>query len=419
MIPSDLAARLRMLTEASFFSNEPEIPGLARAREIQGDLPDLQPGQRFTATIQRPLPDGSFQAIVAGRTYTLALSHPAQTGDTLELVVTRNSPRAVFAERPASDIAPQTLPQSAGQPTLSATGRLISFLLTGRPAPAPTPLAGGQPLLPTPPQHGAALAPLLRQALGQSGLFYEAHQAQWIAGQRDTALLAAEPQGRQAASGMAAATPAGAGAAAATAPPLLPQAGAADTPTPDAAHAARLAGESAAPHGPAGTGQLAHEAEASRTGASPTLPDTAAVSERGPEHHKGMAIPEPLLPLVHQQLDTLATHQLVVQAQAWPGQTMEWSIEEPDDDSAGERREGETDEGERSWKTTLRLRLPRLGGIEARVQLTPAGVAVRLLSDDEATATALGGGREALENALAAADVPLTGFIVETPHGGQ
>ncbi|TMW75913.1 hypothetical protein FG147_04600, partial [Thauera sp. UPWRP] len=45
MIPADLAARLRTLTEASFFETEPPVPGLQRAREIQSRLPELVPGQ--------------------------------------------------------------------------------------------------------------------------------------------------------------------------------------------------------------------------------------------------------------------------------------------------------------------------------------------------------------------------------------
>ena len=61
MIPVDLAARLRLLNEASFFNTEPPVAGLQRAREIQAQLPELIPGQRFFATLQRTLPDGTFR----------------------------------------------------------------------------------------------------------------------------------------------------------------------------------------------------------------------------------------------------------------------------------------------------------------------------------------------------------------------
>ena len=139
MIPTDLAARLRLLAEASFFDSEPPVQGTARVREIQA--------QQFTAQITRALPDNTFQAIVAGREYTLALNHPAKAGDALELVVTRNTANAVFA-RVVGEGARTQNPANVGvevasRPSLSPTGRLISFLLTGQPTPQPTTLAAG------------------------------------------------------------------------------------------------------------------------------------------------------------------------------------------------------------------------------------------------------------------------------------
>ena len=97
MIPADLAARLRLLNEASFFNTEPPVAGLQRAREIQAQLPELVPGQRFFATLQRTLPDGTFRALVAGQQMTLSLNSAAKSGDTLELEVSQVTPRAVFA----------------------------------------------------------------------------------------------------------------------------------------------------------------------------------------------------------------------------------------------------------------------------------------------------------------------------------
>ncbi|ENO87960.1 flagellar hook-length control protein FliK, partial [Thauera linaloolentis] len=122
-------------------------------------------------------------------------------------------------------------------------------------------------------------------------------------------------------------------------------------------------------------------------------------------------IPERLLPLVHQQLDALATHQYVWQGQAWPGQQMEWIIEDP------EQEEGDGgDPSEQGWNTTLRLTLPRLGSIEAHMHLTAAGVALRLRSDDDASIAALDADAAALAQALETADVKLTGLVVERRH---
>ena len=381
MIPSDLAARLRMLTEASFFDSEPPVSGTARIREIQARLPQLVPGERFSATLQRPLPDGTFQAIVAGRSYTLALDRSATVGDTLELIVVRNTPKAVVAQlaAPAST--------SAAGASLSATGRLIGFLLTGQPASQPAALAGGKPLVDTPPGAGAGaahLAPVLRQALARSGLFYEAHQLQWLSGKLDTAALRLEPQGH------------------------LPLARTAGSPAgePGSASPAAAAGLArGTPAGPPGASSLA-------AGVVAEFADDLEASL--PVAGRASGIPDRLLPIVHQQLDAMATQHYVWQGQMWPGQTVEWEIEDPagDQDDAG-------DEAAAHWNTTLRLTLPRLGGMEAELVLTPAGVAMRLVADDPATAAALDASRGRLDDALAAANVPLTGFVAEIRDDGE
>jgi hypothetical protein len=410
MIPADLAARLRTLTEASFFETEPPVPGLQRAREIQSRLPELVPGQRFFATLQRTLPDGSFRAVVAGQQMTLALDGSAKSGDTLELEVTQLTPRTVFA-RVVGGEAAGTAGASA-QPALSQTGKLISFLLTGQPAPSAASLAGNRPLLSAPPTAGSQLVPVLRQALGQSGLFYESHQVQWVLGKLDTAALLREPQG-QAGGANAAGGGAGAnaGAAAGTA-----AGGSVATGIGTMAGAAAASTSVAAGQGP-GTPVDAAESTASRaitdTDASRSASSTVRAALDETAAPRPTAIPERLMPVVHQQLDALATQQYVWQGQAWPGQRFEWWIEDP-------QHEGEQagEEAENAWNTTLRLTLPRLGGVEARLHLTPAGVALRLVADDTATLQTLDGGAAALASALEAANLKLTGLVIE-PRAAQ
>ncbi len=394
MIPADLASRLRMLNEASFFNTDQPVAGLNRTREIQSQLPDLVPGDRILATLQRMLPDGTFRALVAGQQLTLALNHSASAGDTLELVVTQTTPKAVFAQlaNPAAASPPSS------QPVLSQTGRLISFLLTGQPAAEPTALAGNKPLLAAPPTHGGGpLVPAMRQALSQSGLFYEAHQVQWIAGKIDTAALLREPQGQtipqpppgQSATApqQQATTPHAAAAQAATAP--LPRTG--------VETAQRLAA------GPTSASEIESERHAT---ASAHLREDGVSTRPGP-------IPERILPILHQQLDALGTNQYFWQGQIWPGQNLEWIIEDP---RSGER-EGDGSEELADWNTTLRLTLPRLGGLEAQLHLTPAGIALRLRADDTETISALESKRPELEEALAAANMALTGMVVEQRDG--
>lgn len=354
MIPGDLASRLRMLTEASFFSGEPNVAPLARVKGISGQLPEFLVGQRIVASLQTARPDKTFLAQVEGREVTLALPQSVKAGDTLELIVSHVTPKAVFAT-----LAPPTN-ETASRPALSQAGKLISFLLTGQPAPETPRLNGGAALLPAAPLGpGAAstLATNLAGAVQQSGLFYESHQARWLAGQIDTAALQQEPQGKTATS-----------------------------------VAARTSTE-ATPYLAPGRTETAES--------PPGAPIRAQAEQATP-------IPERLLPLVHQQLDAIATQHIVWQGQVWPGQNMEWEIEEAD-----EERRNDDGEPDPRWNTTLRLTLPSLGGVEAQLHLTPAGVAVRLIADSEATRDALDGAQGRLAEALDAANVPLTGLVAE------
>lgn len=517
MIPSDLVARLRLLNEASFFNTDPPVAGLQRAREIQSQLPELVPGQRFFATLQRTLPDGSFRALVAGQQVTLSLNTTAKAGDTLELVVAQTTPKAVFARLanpeggvPANSSAPSTL---------SPAGKLISFLLTGQPPPKPAVLANNQPMVNTPPTQGAALVPALRQALAQSGLFYESHQAQWLSGKTTLAALQREPQAQAGAGAGAqtarpalpmtgqsppAAAPAPASSPTATAPqsasllantgaaagggaqPAVASAPSATLPAPPAAlpgqsaalaaqlaalpgqsgglgallaqatgtagmytlaagatAAASSAGTATHAAGAAAAAQYANEAAqiaarpgpatlggnpasagnpaattaagtpAAATGATNAEPTRAQAPGASAEaaQARPVAVAERALPIVHQQLDALATNQYVWNGMAWPGQKIEWIIEDPRGDDNGEDRSAD------DWNTTLRLSLPRLGGMEAILHLTPAGVALRLRAEQPATMAALEAGRADLEAALAATEVPLTGMVVELRDG--
>jgi len=436
MIPSDLAARLRFLHEASFFETSPPVAGLNRTREIQAQLQELVPGQRFFATLQRTLPDGTFRALVAGQQVTIALNASAKPGDTLELVATNVSPKVVLSRlaTPADGAS-----VGSARPTLSPTGQLISFLLTGQPAAKPTVLSNGQPFFQAPPtapgstagnvtvpqaasaqaaatayaqttavstqpavnaQFASAstlLAPLLRQALSQSGLFYEAHQAQWLAGKTDLSALLREPQAQ------------GAG---------QPQPGSPAAGPPSASgtafqHASGGAGTEAARAGnPAASPSNAAMQALSRN-ETPVSQVREIASQHAENAMRNSPITERLLPIVHQQLESLASHQYVWHGMAWSGQTFEWVIEDPRGEGHAEGKDADD-----QWDTILRLSMPRLGGVEARIQLSAKGVILRLQVDDKPAVAKLEARRNELAEALEAAGVPLTGMAVEY-HGGS
>ncbi|MCX7945894.1 MAG: flagellar hook-length control protein FliK [Hydrogenophilus sp.] len=162
MIPPDIAARLRHLLLQEFLRDQPgttqveAVHRVAPADAVPDQLPsELREGQLFRATIQRPLPNGTYLALVAGREMTLAIDRPLKSGDTLELIVTERATHHVRAREAGSSFSsssaratlslPPFLPTSS-QTNFSPLGDLLRRLLTAAPPPAPQPL-----LFPSPP----------------------------------------------------------------------------------------------------------------------------------------------------------------------------------------------------------------------------------------------------------------------------
>lgn len=404
MIPADLAARLRLLSESV-------VQPVGHVREIAADLPELPVGQRFTARIESALPDGSFRAVVAGRSLALALPEAAAAGDTLDLVVTGRLPRLIAAQRAeaAASSPPQlavgqrfvaliesdlqdgtyrtrvagsalrvALPEAAepgktlelvvtgisprfisaeragaalsGRTLLSPTGQLLGALLANEQPPQAPTIFRTEPLLARPSEQAAALAQALKQAVSESGLFYEAHQAEWIAGRHPLEALRREPQARL----------------------------------------ARLATRGEGQLGVQGTNNVvaAHEA----AGAEAAQPRAGAAALPG--------IADEMQPLVQQQLDAAATQHIVWRGELWPGQSLHWEIE------SGERQGGEAQESEtRHWTASLRLTLPRLGEISAVLRLDAEKVSLAMTASAD-HADSLRQGLGALASAFAAADLP-------------
>lgn len=349
MIPNDLAARLKLLSESV-------VQPVSPVRGVTADLPELPVGHRFTARIENALPDGTFRAIVADRRLTLALPQSARPGDTLDLVVTARTPRLILAEsvaggpgRPPTPAAP-----SAPAPTLSPAGRIISALLTGEGrTPQAATITRATPLLPEPSLQATRLAPVLQLAIAESGLFYESHQAQWVAGRYPAEALAREPQAR-----------------------LAPR----SLRTPNNAAAPTAAPPEEAPETPL-----------SRSGAEHVGGRSAAAAAAG--------LPAELHSLVQQQLDTFATQHVIWRGEIWPGQTLQWEI------SAEEQRhETPEEEAAEQWTTSLALTLPRLGEVNVVLRMASAKVSLDITASEGAAALKQGLGN--LAASFAAAGLP-------------
>lgn len=85
---------------------------------------------------------------------------------------------------------------SAPAPTLSSAARTIASVLSqAQTSPnAPVAVSGKTPLADAGPPDTAKLAARLHQEVGQSGLFYESHVAEWAEGKRGLPDLSREPQ---------------------------------------------------------------------------------------------------------------------------------------------------------------------------------------------------------------------------------
>jgi hypothetical protein len=230
---------------------------------------------------------------------------------------------------------------------LSAAGRLVAATMLQPGAVAlPVAAAATAPLMAAPPADGAQLALALARTLAGSGLFYESHQAGWVAGKLDLTQIRQEPQARltQNAPARAADT------AAAPAASELPAAG-----------AARL----------------------QQTGAQ-------------------QAIHPHTVPLVQQQLAALDAGKVMMQLEIWPKQWMQWEIEEHQSETG---RDADADQPQ-SWNTQLRLQLPQLGELKAALSLAGDGVRIRIEAASAGSAALLREHSTSLQSALAAAGVP-------------
>ncbi len=304
----------------------------------------LQPGQQLQATIQEQVSPGLFKVLVAGQTLQMQLPGQLKVGNVITLKVESASPRLTL-----SFLASTTPIATADQ--ISSTSRLLANL-------ADLPLArtliestSGRAVWQTANSapDSKQLAAGLRDALANSGLFYESHQAQWVAGVRSTAQLLIEPQNQLVRD---------------NAPGRTAQ----DTQTNSASSAS-----------------------------SALQPDKVTTD---------LPIAKELLPLVQQQLHALETHQLTWTGQVWPGQQMQWEIQ-------GEPEHRPLQPDERQWSTEMELALPRLGDVHARLIFGQGGIKLTLHAANAASVELLNRQLPGLALSMKDAGIPLAGALIE------
>jgi hypothetical protein len=445
MIPSDVASSLRLPLLGQRLTPDAAAKPVLPTQQIADVLSNLVPGQRILAEIQALLPNGNYRAVVAQRAITLALPFSAQVGDTLELEVTEKDGKltlAVVTNR--SDSASASQSKESAATSFSPTGRLIGNLISetgqeGKRA-QPAPLNGNLALVETMPR-AADLAPVLKQALTQSGVFYEAHQARWVAGELPTATLKQEPQARFASAPTTATINITPEANSLSKPPvsfgniqtgtqvISDEQGTSSqnkvTLPPNIAIEAKnsTAEKLAATYGNVSNPTTLQEEQIKSSAATSSATvnatpdaktnDASRISMQSSQQASttGNPIPRDLVPIVQQQLDALATQNYAWQGQIWPGQQMQWEIGENPDGT----RSAESDAIAR-WQTRLKLALPTLGGINAVLNLNPAGeVNITVTADSASSEVRLRDSTTLLSQQMESAGLKLTQILVE--HG--
>ncbi|MCC8402236.1 flagellar hook-length control protein FliK [Paraburkholderia sp. MMS20-SJTN17] len=273
----------------------------------------------------------------------------------------------------------------------------------------------------------AALATALQKTVADSGLFYEAHLAAWLVGQRSPAELANEAQNQLVAEaqlppdwsaddGEANPRSASANAAPSGQAGGTPNA-AGNNPAPHAmpsiltAQAARLvAGELLASSVSDLNGQPTHATPHS------AAPQAAEAGSSQSAQAMAAAVHPATVPLVRQQLDLLATGQFRWTGEAWPGARLDWTIEQ-DGDEWDRSGGGLASEDDQPWRTRLTLSLPTLGTVDAELTLTGMRLTARVQASPRgATRLAMQG--EDFRQRLAAAGIELQGLTIREIGGG-
>ncbi|WP_233883298.1 flagellar hook-length control protein FliK [Paraburkholderia flagellata] len=268
----------------------------------------------------------------------------------------------------------------------------------------------------------AALAASLAQTVSTSGLFYEAHLAQWLRGQISPAELADEPQNRLL--GGHSQLPLDWSLDAEDIDDVQWTETFSNTPgsargdagnAPNAASAVNAALARAFP----ALAELHGEAATAQTQARAALADTllpamheAAAQAAGPTVHPAV------IPLVRQQLDLLATGEFRWNGEAWPGVRVDWSIQQ-DDYDARDPHSGASavDADDIPWRTRLTLALPKLGTVDAELTLTGSTLAVRVQASAGGAAR-LTSDSESLRGRLEALGLTLAGLSIREIGSG-
>lgn len=346
-----------------------------------------------------------------------ALSDVARTLDAISRFGGGATP-AVIGDAPLWPTAPRVIVAASAFATLSGS------LFSSTAASAASTVNPPAPVLPA-----AVLASMLAKTVGESGLFYESHIAQWLAGQRPLVSLGNEPQARV--NNLTARLPFGSLQPQPEAPvevwideTLLPATFSADTADP--LNPVRLVPTPQTPQQAAALAASVRAVPANvfSSAAGGLGPESGSGSAAQPAHAHDSAVRASIaagihpstIPLVRQQLDVLATDHFRWSGEAWPGAKFEWEIQ-PRNRGSHEPyavHDGSTASAlgdERAWHTRVTLTLPTLGNVDADLVLTGQQLVVRLNASADGALLLAGDGQH-FQQQLEAAGMKLAGLTI-------
>lgn len=274
---------------------------------------------------------------------------PAEGGETRRAAAPATAP----AVRAAAALLIPTQSEPAGaaiQPTLSGLAQLISRIAIGASEAAPLPAA----VLPAPSAAADALPDAIRNAVQASGLFYESHLEDWVAGRRTLEQLRMEPQG---------------GVPVRAAPASIP--GEVDTAT-QRTQQAGLAGQA------------------------------------------GWNLPAVLEPVIREQLAALAQGSASVPIVPWPGQQALLIVHEDPQQQPQAHDDADAAGAEAGGRLGLKLTLPLLGTVTFVVSAQGDRIRVDARAEAPSSRDALAASAKELRESLAARALELEALQVES-----
>lgn len=328
---------------------------LLEAQTQQSPSSGFMPGQQLKGEVLAALGGGRFMVQVGLGAFEFMLPKGAKRGDSLNFFFISDDPRTTFL---------MTRYGRAGEAQVSDTGRWLSGLsgsLSGR---VQNEAAPGllRTLLSSPPLDSGQVSSRLHQGIRDSGMFYESHLARWFSGDYQLEELLREPQGRL-------------------------------------SHL-RL------PHISAEGESMQELARASvKTGSMEAMQEMVKRAGGSAEAHEGV-VNRQTLSVVREQLENLQSGQIAYRGELFPGQQMDWTVQERDARNQQQNKE------ERAWESSLQIDFPSLGQVRVQLNLEGNKVGISITAAETTSAEALEAGKMQLAEQLNIAGLLTTGIGV-------